>query len=78
MDATNNDTTDEADKPYTLPAAVRLAAYCEARAWDDEVDDASRLLLEQAADMIRGLMARCVSLAAATEKREALRSRRRP
>ena len=76
MDATNNDTTDPADKPYTLPAAVRLATYCEARAWDDAVDDDSRLLLEQAADMIRGLMARCVALAAATEQREARRARR--
>jgi hypothetical protein len=76
MDATNNDTTDDADKPYRLPAAVRLATYCEARAWDDDVDDDSRLLLEQAADMIRTLMARCVSLAAATERSEARRSRR--
>jgi len=76
MDATNNNTTDDADKPYRLPAAVRLATYCEARAWDDEVDDESRLLLEQAADMIRGLMARCVSLAAATERSEARRARR--
>ena len=76
MDAFTNDTTDPADKPYTLPAAVRLATYCEARAWDDEVDDASRLLLEQAADMIRGLMARCVALAAATEQREARRAAR--
>lgn len=76
MDATNNDTTDDADKPYRLPAAVRLATYCEARAWDDEVDDESRLLLEQAADMIRTRMARCVSLAAATERSEARRARR--
>ena len=76
MDAFNNDANDDADKPYTLPAAVTLASRCESRAWDDEVDDDSRLLLEQAADMIRGLMARCVSLAAASEKREARRSRR--
>jgi len=74
MDAFNHDATDPADKPYTLPAAVRLATYCEARAWDDEVDDESRLLLEQAADMIRGLMARCGALAAANEKREARRA----
>jgi hypothetical protein len=73
---TNDDSTDDADKPYTLPGAVMLANRCESRAWDDDVDDASRLLLEQAADMIRGLMARCVALAAATEKREARRSRR--
>jgi|DEB19_MinimDraft_3_1074340.scaffolds.fasta_scaffold00411_13 hypothetical protein len=77
MDAfTNPDATDDADKPYTLPAAVTLANRCESRAWDDATDDESRLLLEQAADMIRGLMARCVSLAAASEKREARRSRR--
>jgi hypothetical protein len=69
-DATND------DKPYTLPAAVTLANRCEHRAWDDEVDDDSRLLLEQASDMIRGLMARCVSLAAACEQREARRARR--
>ena len=76
MDATNNDATDDADKPYTLPAAVTLASRCESRAWDDDTDDVSRLLLEQAADMIRGLMARCVSLASASEKREARRARR--
>jgi len=76
MDAFNNDSTDSADKPYAMPAAVNLASRCVSRAWDDEVDDDSRLLLEQAADMIRGLMARCVSLAAASEKREARRSRR--
>ena len=77
MDAfTNDDSTDDADKPYSLPGAVMLANRCESRAWDDEVDDDSRLLLEQAADIIRGLMARCVSLAAACEKREARRSRR--
>ena len=76
MDAFNQDATDDSDKPYTLPAAVTLASRCESRAWDDDTDDDSRLLLEQAADMIRGLMARCVSLAAASEKREARRTRR--
>lgn len=77
MDAfTNTDATQGDDKPYTLPGAVILANRCESRAWDDDVDDASRLLLEQAADCIRSLMGRCVSLAAASEKREARRSRR--
>lgn len=70
-------THDGNDKPYTLPGAVMLAQRLEARAWDDDVDDASRLLLEQAADMIRGLMTRCVSLAAATERSEARKARRR-
>ena len=77
MDAFNtNDATHGDDKPSTLPAAVTLANRCESRAWDDSTDDESRLLLEQAADMIRGLMARCVSLAAASERREARRARR--
>jgi hypothetical protein len=76
MDAFNHDATDDADKPYTLPAAVTLANRCESRAWDDDMDDRDRLLLEQASDMIRGLMARCVSLAAAAEHREARRATR--
>ena len=43
MDAFNHDATDDADKPYTLPAAVTLASRCESRAWDDDTDDESQL-----------------------------------
>ena len=68
MDANNN------DKPYTLPSAIKLAQLCETRAWDDDVDDDSRLLLEQAGDMIRGLMMRVVRMAAANERAEAQRA----
>jgi hypothetical protein len=68
---TNND-----DKPYTLPSAIKLAQLCETRAWDDDVDDDSRLLLEQAGDMIRGLMMRVVRMAAANERAEAERAAR--
>ena len=68
MDANNN------DKPYTLPSAIKLAQLCETRAWDDDVDDDSRLLLEQAGDMIRGLMMRVVRMAAASELAEAQRA----
>jgi hypothetical protein len=70
MDA-NND-----DKPYTLPSAIKLAQLCETRAWDDDVDDDSRLLLEQAGDMIRGLMMRVVRMASASELAEAQRAAR--
>ena len=70
MDANNN------DKPYTLPSAIALAQLCETRAWDDDVDDDSRLLLEQAGDMIRGLMMRVVRMAAASELAEARRATR--
>jgi hypothetical protein len=70
MDANNN------DKPYTLPSAIKLAQLCETRAWDDDVDDHSRLLLEQAGDMIRGLMMRVVRMAAASERAEAERAAR--
>ena len=75
MGATNNSTQGD-DKPYTLPRAVTLAQRCESRAWADDIDDRDRLLLEQASDCIRSLMARCVGLAAAAERREARRSRR--
>jgi hypothetical protein len=61
------------DKPYALPAAITLAERCDARAWDNDTDDDSRMLLEQAAEMIRELMGRCVSLAAAGERLEAER-----
>jgi hypothetical protein len=70
MDANDN------DKPYTLPSAIKLAQLCETRAWDDDVDDDSRLLLEQAGDMIRGLMMRVVRMAAANERAEAQRAAR--
>ena len=70
MDANSN------DKPYTLPSAIALAQLCEARAIDDDVDDDSRLLLEQAGDMIRGLMMRVVRMAGATELAEARRATR--
>lgn len=66
MDAAHND-----DKPYTLPAPTVVADRAERRAWDDDCDDDSRLVLEMAADTIRALMARCVAVAAAAERVEA-------
>jgi len=59
------------DKPYELPAPDVLANLCAMQAWHDHVDDDSRLLLEMSADTIRILMARCVRLAQALERKEA-------
>jgi hypothetical protein len=44
---------------------------CAQRAWDDEVDDDTRVRLEFAADTIRLLMKRCVELAGLFERLEA-------
>ena len=50
------------------PDEVR--ARCARRAWDDDADDDSRLLLEIAADTIRSLMLRTGSLAKKLEAAE--------
>jgi len=59
------------DNPYELPAPSVVADLCAQRAWDDEVDDDTRLRLEFAADTIRLLMKRCVELANLFERLEA-------
>lgn len=53
MDAAHDD-----DQPFDLPAPRTLAEACLSRAWDDDVDDRDRLLLEQAARVIEHLLAR--------------------
>jgi hypothetical protein len=58
------------DRPYELPAPDVVANLCAQQAWHDHVDDGSRLLLEMSADTIRLLMARCVRLAQALERKE--------
>ena len=59
------------DNPYELPAPSVVADLCAKRAWDDEVDDDTRVRLEFAADTIRLLMKRCVELAGLFERLEA-------
>lgn len=59
------------DAPYDLPSPSVVADLCAMQAWHDHVDDHSRLLLEMSADTIRLLMARCVRLAHALERKEA-------
>jgi len=60
------------DNPYELPAPSVVADLCSQRAWDDAVDDDTRLRLEFAADTIRLLMRRCVHLAQRNERLEAV------
>jgi hypothetical protein len=40
-----------------------VANACLAHAWDDGIDDESRALLEQAHNVIKSLMARCIATA---------------
>lgn len=69
MDAAYDD-----DQPFDLPAPRMLAEACLSRAWDDDVDDRDRLLLEQAARVIEHLLAR---LATVSEHAEARRTNTR-
>ena len=59
------------DKPYELPAPMVVADMCAMQAWLDDIDDDSRLLHEQAADTIRLLLRRCITLAQSIEHTEA-------
>ena len=44
------------DAPPPPPAAGVLADMCARRSWDNDTDDASRQLLEWAADTIRAIL----------------------
>lgn len=60
------------DKPYSkLPPALTVADMCAMRAWDDNIDDDSRLLLEMAADTIRLLHRRLMRVSHSMEQAEA-------
>jgi len=61
------------DNPYELPPPSIVADLCAQRAWDNEVDDDTRLRLEFAADTIRELMQRLVRQALHLERAEATR-----
>lgn len=61
------------DNPYELPSPSIVADLCAQRAWDDEIDDDTRLRLEFAADTIRQLMQRLVRQASHLERAEAAR-----
>ncbi|MFM7185755.1 MAG: hypothetical protein ACKO4Z_13425, partial [Planctomycetota bacterium] len=65
MDAFNE------NQPFDLPGPRVLAEQLLARAWDDDVADGERLLLEQGARMIEHLIVR---LAVASERDEARRT----
>lgn len=46
----------DCDVPPPAPAAGVLADWCAMHAWDDEIDDRSRQLLEWAAETIRAIL----------------------
>jgi hypothetical protein len=59
------------DKPFDLPPALTVAEMCVMRAWDDETDDDSRLVLEMAEHTIRALHCRLVKISKSLETIEA-------
>lgn len=59
------------DKPYSLPPALTVADMCAMQAWQNDIDDESRLLLEMAADTIRLLHKRLYRVAHCNEQAEA-------
>ncbi|MEB3209669.1 MAG: hypothetical protein VKK63_12255 [Synechococcus sp.] len=59
------------DKPYNLPPALTVADMCAMRAWDDDVDDQSRMIHEMAADTIRLMHKLQCRLAHCNEQAEA-------
>jgi len=61
------------ENPYELPPPSIVADLCAQRAWDDEIDDDTRLRLEFASDTIRHLMQRLVRQALHLERAEATR-----
>lgn len=54
-----------------LPPPGDVSAAAMQLAWRDDIEDEHRLVFEQAAQTIDGLMDRCVQLARAGEQREA-------
>jgi len=59
------------DKPYELPPPLIVADLCAQQAWENDIDDESRLRLEMAADTIRALHLRLMQNAKTLEKTEA-------
>lgn len=59
------------DVPPPPPSPGVLANMCARRAWDDDVDDKSRQLLEWAADTIRLCVSKSHKSASRAEKLEA-------
>jgi hypothetical protein len=59
------------DKPYDLPPALTVADLCAQQAWENNIDDESRLRLEMAADTIRALHRRLMQIAKSLETTEA-------
>ena len=61
------------ENPYPAPSPRVLADMCAMHAWNEHIDDQTRLLLEWSADELRRLMDRLVAQARAHEQAEAKR-----
>jgi hypothetical protein len=57
--------------PYNLPPALTVADMCAMQAWENDVDDESRLRLEMAADTIRAMNLQMMRIAHSLETTEA-------
>jgi hypothetical protein len=55
---------------HYLPAPLDVVQALMQRAWDDEVSDDDRILLETAARSLEATLERCVRLASVIEKTE--------
>jgi hypothetical protein len=56
---------------HYLPAALDVVQALMDRAWDDDVSDDDRILIETAARSLEATLERCVRLASVIEKTEA-------
>lgn len=59
------------DNPYPPPPAAQLVMMLRMQAWKDEIDDDSRLLHEQSAELIESMSHRLVRQAQLLERAEA-------
>jgi hypothetical protein len=59
------------DQPFDLPPALTVADLCAQQAWENDIDDESRLRLEMAADTIRALHRRLMQISKTLETTEA-------
>jgi hypothetical protein len=55
---------------HYLPAPLDVVQALMARAWDDDVSDDDRILIETAARSLEATLERCVRLASVIEKTE--------
>ena len=60
----------QTENPYPAPAPLVLSRMCARAAWQDDIPDATRMLLEWAADTLREVVERNHSLCHKAEQLE--------